>query len=194
MNNQAVRRAGLLSLTCIALGVSLAACSGDELSRQMGIVRDVPDEFQVTTRAPLSMPPDYKLRPPSPGAPRPQELTAPQSAEAALVPQTAISTGDNVGGATSAGQQALLTQLGAPAPANIRETLQHDAAIDSPGSGLTDELMFWRKKQPLGVVVDPRKETQRLRENAALGRNVETGDTPIIQRTQSSGGLLNGIF
>ncbi len=195
MDNQTVRRTSLLSLTCIALSVSLSACSGDELSRQMGIVRDVPDEFQVTTRAPLSMPPDYKLRPPSPGAPRPQELSAPQSAEAALVPQTAISAGDSVGaGATSAGQQALLTQLGVPAPANIRQTLQHDAAIDSPGSGLTDQLMFWRKTQPPGVVVDPQKEAQRLRENAALGRNVETGDTPIIQRTQSSGGLLNGLF
>ena len=195
MSNQTVRRAGLFSLTCMALGMSLSACSGDELSRQMGIVRDVPDEFQVTTRAPLSMPPDYTLRPPSPGAPRPQELTAPQSAEAALVPQTAINTGDTAGGgASSPGQQALLTQLGTPAPANIRQTLQHDTAVESPGPGLTDELMFWRKTPPPGVVVDPQKEAQRIRENAALGRSVETGDTPIIQRTQSSGGLLNGLF
>ena len=47
---------------------ALAACSGDELTRTFGLTRDAPDEFQVTTRAPLSMPPDFNLRPPRPGA------------------------------------------------------------------------------------------------------------------------------
>ena len=41
--------------------------------------------------------------------------------------------------------------------------------------------MFWRTPPPPGVVVDPQKEAQRLRENAALGQSPETGDTPIIQ-------------
>ena len=209
MSNRVPRRAGLMSLAGLAAALALAGCSGDDLSRQIGIVRDVPDEFQVTTRAPLSMPPDFTLRPPDPGAPRPQELTAPQSAEATLVPQTALNATDPqppasppAGAASPAlpragsspGQQALLGQLGKPAPADIREKLQHDAAIDAPGSGLTDQLMFWRKPQPPGVVVDPQKETQRLRENAALGRSPEVGDTPIIQRTQQGGGLLDGIF
>ena len=209
MNIKMTRRAGLLSMTFVTLGVGLAGCGGEDLSRQIGIVRDVPDEFQVTTRAPLSMPPDFTLRPPDPGAPRPQELSAPQSAEAALVPQTAISavqaqqpggpqpgapqSGGQAGG-SSPGQQALLGALGKPAPADIREKLQHDAALDSPGTGITDQLMFWRKPPQPGVVVDPQKETQRLRENAALGRNVDVGDTPIIQRTQQSGGLLDGLF
>ena len=214
MNIKMTRRAGLLSMTFVTLGVGLAGCGGEDLSRQIGIVRDVPDEFQVTTRAPLSMPPDFTLRPPDPGAPRPQELSAPQSAEAALVPQTAIGAADaqqpgvqkpgaqqlggqQLGGqpgGSSPGQQALLGALGKPAPADIREKLQHDAALDSPGTGLTDQLMFWRKPPPPGIVVDPQKETQRLRENAALGRNVDVGDTPIIQRTQQSGGLLDGLF
>ncbi len=193
----------LLPAACLATGLGVAGCSGEDLSRQIGITRDVPDEFQVTTRAPLSMPPDFTLRPPSPGAPRPQELTAPQSAEAALAPQTAIGaadsrqTGGQAGGQTaggsSPGQTALLGALGKSAPADIREKLQHDAAVDSPGPGITDQLMFWRKTPQPGVVVDPQKEQQRLRENAALGRNVDVGDTPIIQRTQR-GGLLDGIF
>ena len=184
----------------LAAGLGVAGCSGEDLSRQIGIMRDVPDEFQVTTRAPLSMPPDFTLRPPSPGAARPQELTAPQSAEAALAPQTAIGAADSqqlVGrpaGGSSPGQQALIGALGKPAPADIREKLQHDAAIDSPGPGITDQLMFWRKTPQPGVVVDPQKEQQRLRENAALGRKVDVGDTPIIQRGQQGGGLLDGIF
>ena len=73
-----------LFLTCAALGLS--ACGGDEnLSRTFGLVRDAPDEFRVTTRAPLSMPPEFTLRPPRPGAARPQELSERQQAEQALV-------------------------------------------------------------------------------------------------------------
>src|SRR5665213_1041626 len=76
----------------LAIVVCLSACSSD-LSRTFGFTRDAPDEFEVTTRAPLSMPPDYTLRPPRPGATRPQEMTAPRAAEAALVPQTALGSG-----------------------------------------------------------------------------------------------------
>ena len=36
------------------------------------------------------------------------------------------------------------------------------------------------------------RETQRLRENSALGRSPEDGETPIIQRRQR--GLLDRLF
>ena len=35
-----------------------------------------PDEVAVESRAPLTLPPEFDLRPPQPGAPRPQEVTA----------------------------------------------------------------------------------------------------------------------
>ena len=60
--------------------------------------------------------------------------------------------------------------------------------------------MFWRKPAPPGIVVDPQKEAQRLRENAALGQSQETGDTPIIQPQEagtcwkaSSSGIGTGL-
>ena len=52
--------------------------------------------------------------------------------------------------------------------------------------------MFWRKPPQPGIVVDPQKEAQRIRENAALGQSQETGDTPIIQPKQRA--LLEGMF
>lgn len=175
-----------------ALALGLSACSGDELSRSFGITRDTPDEFTVTTRAPLSMPPDFALRPPRPGAPRPQEQTAPNAAEAALVPQSAL-VGEQ-SGSPSPGQEALLAAAGPPAPADIKQKVEHDAALDQPSESLTERLEFWRKPPPPGVVIDPAKEAQRLRQNAALGQSEQTGDTPIIQRQSQSGGLLNGLF
>ncbi len=175
-----------------ALALGLSACNGDDLSRTFGITRDTPDEFTVTTRAPLSMPPDFALRPPRPGAPRPQELTAPQAAEGALVPQSTLV--DPQSGAPSPGQQALLAAAGPPAPADIKQEIEHDASLDQPSESLTDRLEFWRKPPLPGVVVDPTKEAQRLRQNAALGQSEQTGDTPIIQRQSQDTGLLNGLF
>jgi hypothetical protein len=180
------------AVTAIVLLGGLSACSGEDLTRNFGFERNAPDEFQVTTRAPLSMPPNFDLRPPRPGAARPQEESSRVGAEAALVPRAAL------GGAsapTSAGQQALVDAAGPTAPQDIRRKIDNEAALDQPDRTLTDRLMFWKSAPPAGVTVDPVREAARLRGNAALGESAEPGDTPIIQRNQSSsGGLLDGLF
>lgn len=53
----------------IALTASLSACG------KSGYDRNRPDEFAVARQAPLVIPPDFSLVPPSPGAPRPQETS-----------------------------------------------------------------------------------------------------------------------
>src|SRR5918997_4152104 len=91
----------------------VAGCGGDT-ARTFGFTRDAPDEFQVTTRAPLSMPPALGDLPvPRPGADRPQEMSTRQAAEAALVPGVAIGQpGARAAapGPRTAGEQALLSQ------------------------------------------------------------------------------------
>lgn len=183
------RGAGAVAMVASLTG-SLAACTGAELTRNFGLTRDVPDEFQVTTRAPLSMPPDFTLRPPEPGAPRPQELTQSAAAEAALVPGLAIAAPDAT--AITPGQQAFLAASGAPAPADTRARVAGEVGTEPSNRSLTDRLMFWKRPVAPGVAVDPAREADRLRENAALGQNVQTGDTPVIQRSPK--GLLDSIF
>lgn len=173
----------------LASVLGLAACSGDELTRTFGLTRDAPDEFQVTTRAPLSMPPDFTLRPPRPGASRPQELSGSQQAEAALVPDSLNTQAPR---ASSRGQQALVVAAGRPAPADIRAEVNSEAAIDAPNRSFADRLMFWRATPPAGTALDPAREAQRIRQNAALGQDVDSGDTPIIQRRRA--GFLSGLF
>lgn len=46
--------------------------------------RDAPDEMAVSRQAPLAVPPDFALTPPTPGAPRPQEPSSSQQALEAL--------------------------------------------------------------------------------------------------------------
>jgi len=68
-------------LTVIGTAARLAGCSSSLISS-----RDRPDEFAVQRQAPLVIPPDFQVVPPSPGAPRPAEGTAAQQALEALFP------------------------------------------------------------------------------------------------------------
>ena len=75
MKGKLVRlRSGLL----IAALAMMTACTS--VKQDLGMVKEPPDEFRVSPRAPLSMPPQYSLRPPQPGQTRPQEGTTQQQA------------------------------------------------------------------------------------------------------------------
>jgi hypothetical protein len=180
-------------LTAAALGtgclVLLSGCDTGGLSRTFGISRDAPDEFTVTTRAPLSMPPDFSLRPPRPGATRPQEQSVQRQAEETLVPQVALGTPQVT---STPGEQALLEQAGPQVPNSIRQQVNQDASLDSNDPGFVDKLLFWKKQQPETVMVDPQREAQRIRQNAALGDNPDNGETPIIQPKRK--GWLASLF
>jgi hypothetical protein len=176
----------LLGGTVILLG----GCSSDKLARTFGLTRDAPDEYTVTTRAPLSMPPDYNLRPPRPGAPRPQEQSERQQAQEALVPQTALDA--PASGGTSAGQAALVQEAGPAAPSNIRREVDQDARYAANDESFVDKVLYWRKPDTRYVQVDAQKESQRLRQNAALGEPPNVGDTPIIQPKKT--GWFNSLF
>jgi hypothetical protein len=157
--------------------VLLSGCGDSTLTRTFGLVRDTPDEFTVATRAPLSMPPDFTLRPPQPGAPRPQEQSDRALAESALVPQAALG-GTRAG--FSAGQAALVRDAGGGSPADIRQRVDQEARAN-PNDGFIDKVLYWRQSDPQKAVVDAAQEAKRLRQNSALGQSPVTGDTPIIR-------------
>lgn len=183
-----VRRSAVTVVPLLCSVALLSGCS-DGVSRTFGLTRDAPDEFTVTTRAPLSMPPDYNLRPPRPGAARPQEQSARQQAEEALVPQLALGAPK---GAVTPGQQALLAETGPAAPADVRAEVDRDAAHASANEGVIDKLLYWRKPNSEAAQVDATRESQRLRQNAALGKGPDVGDTPIIQPRKS--GWFTDLF
>ena len=167
----------------------LGGCTGDKLARTFGLTRDAPDEYTVTTRAPLSMPPDYNLRPPRPGAARPQEQSERQQAQEALVPQTALDAPQN---GSSAGEAALVQQAGPTAPSDIRSRIDQDARYAANDESFIDKVLYWRKPDTQHVQVDAQKESQRLRQNAALGEKTDVGQTPIIEQRKQ--GWFNNLF
>lgn len=189
----------------VAAALSLAAGGCSNLKETLGLSKQSPDEFKVVSRAPLSMPPDYNLRPPTPGAPRPQEGTPRDQAAAAVfqysgttggVPNDAIppiGEGESET-AQSSGESALLQSAGGSGvDPNIRQLVDSETADDEANSKtLADSLVFWRDPEPYGTVIDPTAEQKRLQENAALGKPVTEGETPTIVRKKK--GMLEGLF
>jgi len=171
------------ALTALPLLLALAGC-GPDTARSLGFTRDPPDEFRVTTRAPLSVPPRLgDLPPPTPGAQRPQDS---RSAAAILAPGATAA-------APSSAERALVARAGGPVDDGIRRRVDEESLrMDRPQQGVVDSLMFWRDPPPPGVAVDPSRETQRLRENSALGRDSTEGDTPVVQPRER--GLLGRLF
>lgn len=101
--NQRLATAALWASVAV-IGLSAAGCNS--VGRALGGSKVTPDEFRVVTKAPLVVPPDYALRPPSPGEPRPQELQPESAARVALV-------GEREAAARSQGESLLANRAGA---------------------------------------------------------------------------------
>ena len=185
-------RAGRLCLVLAVASLGITGCEG--IKEQFGLNKSAPDEFSVVTRAPLSLPPDFRLRPPEPGAARPQESSAVERAQAALVGASREQGIDENSVQRSVGESALLNQAGTEiAKSDIRRVInEENAVLADVEDSLVERLIFWRSQSKPGDVVDARKESQRLKENAALGKPPTEGATPVIQRRERA--ILEGIF
>jgi len=174
----------------------LSSC-GDSTKRALGLARQVPDEFAVVKRAPLSQPPDFTLRPPRPGAERPGAATPREQARQAIfrgdkgnstasarrnegppttaAPQGAVSR-------TTQGESAFLARAGADNVApDIRRTVDREnATLTEANLNFVQKLLNFNPD--IDELVDAPAESRRLRENQALGREATEGETPLIER------------
>jgi hypothetical protein len=179
------------SATFVCVLAAASAISGcDDTRRALGIDKSVPDEFAVVSRAPLVMPPDFNLRPPAPGADRPQEGTSADQARSALVGRERLNQYRARG--FSAGEVKLLELAGTGSvPPDIRRSLDREtSAFSAEEKTFTDKLVFWKAEGDDGTPIDPMAEKKRLDENAALGKKPTEGATPTI----SKGGKVLGVF
>ena len=153
--------------------------------------KQAPDEFAVYTRAPLSLPPEYSLRPPTPGA-APRNTLDPKGKAVEAVFGSAAQRGNQTAteapAGSSTGVVSILERTGAlNADPAIRDQVERETSVLlQEDDRLTDQIMFWKNKQPFGTVVDPAKEQARVQENQALGKDINEGDTAIIERRKSN--------
>ena len=182
----------ILNALLVAAVASLALSGCESMREAIGLGKHPPDEFEVVTHPPLAMPPNDDLVPPTPGAPRPQEQSASQLAEAAVVGSIGA---DQAAVDATQGEEAFLQSAGATnTDPKIRQIVDQEAAAEAQAikDNLYNKLIFWQTPAPPGTVVDAKAEQQRLQENAALGKPLTTGPTPVIVRRKKA--MLEGIF
>ena len=133
----------------IVAGLGLAGCKS--ASQVIGLSKVTPDEFRTVARAPLVVPPDYSLRPPTPGEPRPQELQPESAARVALL-------GAREGEGRTEGEKMLVSKAGADKADPLVRYVVDDEFGDlaHKDKSFADKVMFWRKDNPSGAGVNPK--------------------------------------
>jgi hypothetical protein len=183
-----------MSFTRVLMVASLLGTAGlggcQAASHALGMSKITPDEFRVVTKAPLVLPPDYALRPPAPGEPRPQELQPESAARTALM-------GERSAEVRSDGEKLLVTKAGGDkADPLIRYVVDDEfGALAHKDKGFADWVIFWKKGQPASAPnvdantatpIDAATESKRI---ASL-----TGNKPIvISRSPGSKIKLPGL-
>ncbi len=182
-------------MAIVAGAMALGGCT--ELRQAIGAEKSSPDEFQIRVRKPLSMPREYGLRAPRPGAARPQDgrsqarqivLDSDKSRRGARRVRPQIK-------GVSREEAALIAKLGGGSvDSGIRLKVDRESAqILEDNKSFVDAIMFWKDQVKPGKVVDPKSEARRIQENAALGRRGDAGNVPTIER-KKKGLFSQNIF
>ncbi|MBV8938994.1 MAG: DUF3035 domain-containing protein [Alphaproteobacteria bacterium] len=177
-----------------ALCALLAACDNSSVRSTLGLSRRAPDEFRVVSRPPLSVPPDFNLRPPAAPGEKGQGLVTPASTEAkTLVMGTDGTAGALQPGAAETAVQPVTTNaLESPADAQFL----HHAGADRADARIREQLAAEKEaaapenrsyleslRHPSGEnepVVNAAPEAARIQEDKARGQPVTAGDTPTV--------------
>jgi hypothetical protein len=164
----------------LALCLCTTVLSGcDSLRRAAGLQKKSPDEFAVTTKAPLVIPPDFNLRPPTPGAPPSNTSDPSTTAEAALFnnadPQTVA---NGMRGNFTPGERLLLAnaRVENSDPA-IRARLNADqrAAVQNADRSFTDRLLNTAATPDTGKPVNADAEIAKGSKKAATKKKEDSG-------------------
>jgi len=176
-----------ITLLALVAAASAATTGCGTISRAAGATKVSPDEFRIVTQAPLTLPPDYSLRPPRPGQPRPQESSTGDDARATLF-------GQDVAAQASQGERQLVTDAGATATdPNIRDTLDFESqGVVHRNQSFVDRLLsFGGGAAPANATVDANAEQARIAEEEA-NRRATGGGQVTIEGRQSGGFKLPG--
>jgi hypothetical protein len=174
------------SISCLLLAslISLGACSGTK--EKLGLTKKTPDEFAVVRRAPLSMPPDYSLRPPTPGVERPQEQSPQVEARQTVFGAGVPADGAQAQPVTATGSDAaFLNKAGATsADPSIRSTVDSETATlnEKERPVLKRVLGLKGEEAATAQVVNAQEEADRLKKNKEQGKPVTEGETPSLEQ------------
>lgn len=184
------RQAIILPILFSAGMMMLTSCSSD-VKKSMGLQQESPDEFRVIAAPPLSVPPDFNLRPPRTGGKEQAEPSDVQ-AEQALYGANGRQSAPLHQGATSPsrGESALMGKTGESDP-QIRQALESDnQPAQTAGTPEAEKPGFFKKllsssQKKEEPVVNADAEKKRIEDNKKSGKPVTEGETPTVTEQKS---------
>jgi hypothetical protein len=184
MSTNRVMTAVILSAAALAV----TACGGTK--QALGLTKVTPDEFRVVTKAPLVVPPDYALRPPAQGEPRPTELQPESAARQVLL---SARQGEN----RSEGEKLLVARAGADRADPLARYVVDDefGDIAYKDKSFADHILFWRKDKSATASAAPGAQQSAAIDPAAEAARLQalTGGKSIMIGKQSPKGKLPGL-
>ena len=179
-----------------ALGLTLAACQS--FRDAAGISKQSPDEFAITTKAPLVIPPDYNLRPPKPGAAPTNQVSPTVQAQTTLFNSQTAATASTAS-TYSQGEQELLAGAGAT---NADNSIRRQIATDNDSSGsdedFSNQVLFWQDHpDQSGTPVNADAEQNARAAGQTSGTQAQPSQQPQQQDNSTKkddSGWLDGLF
>ncbi len=187
----------VFSLGCLLLAT---ACTGNSVREMVGIDSRAPDEFRVVSRPPLSVPPQFNLRPPAVGdganpyaTDRKAEalitgnaVETPQSGQTFTLKsgdaQTAVqpvAQSPVSGMAGSSAESQLLLNAGANnVDPTVRQTLIEEKYVRQEEKQEEGWWEIWSDDDE--ATVNPSKESERIQKNQDEGKPVNEGEVPVV--------------
>jgi hypothetical protein len=203
----ATSKKSALTGAVILLCFMITGCGGQNARDIIGLGKRAPDEFRVVARPPLSVPPDFTLRPPS-SSPAASPLAATNAADrqarnvltgseasAAVSPvDTAVGSVSSYSLESSADSLFLDNAGASAADPTIRAQLAEDLTVTPEEEASSDYLFDWLAPNEAEgeVLVDADAELERLQENERSGKSITEGETPSVEPGGS--GPLEQLF
>ena len=191
MNFGSLRAAALVTVAAVAL----SGC--DTVRSAAGMEKSAPDEFAVTTKAPLVIPPDYNLRPPRPGAVPTNQVEPTEAAEDALFGNDPATIAAQLPSTYSESEKLLLANAKVQnIDPQIRQHLSSDhKSMLGADDGFTNDILFWQKpKTDNGQPLDADKEARAIDEKKAGQAPSTPGSANPPPPPKEDTGWFDGLF
>lgn len=164
-------------------GIVLSGCT--QTTKALGLTKNSPNEFNILTKAPLVVPPEYYLRPPQIGTSSSENNYSQNIARQALI-------GDIDATEPTRGEIVLMSKAGVgSANKEIRLEIDGQNSVERKSEDFSDRVLFWKNGAPTtpdGSQLDNEVEAQRLE-----SVNSATGGSEVEITRRPGGAKLPGL-
>ena len=158
----------------------LYGCGG--VKEKIGLIKKAPDEFQVYENKPLSVPPNFELRPPSEGAIGTEDDNK----------NILFSEKDKTDEKLTLSEEILLIGVGEKeTKTNIRKIINDENSIEEVDKSVIDKILdfeavFDVKSNEQSREIDPAKEKERIEKLEKEGKITKSANDVIIIEKEGS--------